>query len=74
MVNEICKYCKLKSCESSGNEGENCPPQLVKLLETLKEGIHSTDCNVDYLIYVLPISKDELCFLQKNIFIAHPKG
>jgi AraC-like DNA-binding protein len=73
MINGICKYCKYKSCESSNNDNGSCPPKLIRLLETLKEGIHSPDCNVDYLIDVMQISEDELCLLTESYFGCTPK-
>jgi transcriptional regulator GlxA family with amidase domain len=73
MVNEICKYCKLKSCVGFKKTNGHCPDKLVSLLKTLKESIHKPDCNVDYLIRKVPISQDFLYFLTKKYFGCTPK-
>ena len=73
MVNGICKYCKLKTCESSGYHCGGCPPKLTKLLEILEKGILSPDCNVDFLMATIHITEDELCFITEKYFGCSPK-
>lgn len=73
MVNNLCKYCKLKTCRNYENSDGHCPEKLNSFLTDLQFNAKNKICNINYLINSLLINHDEMGNLTKRFFGCTPK-
>ncbi|TAL67564.1 MAG: AraC family transcriptional regulator [Bacteroidetes bacterium] len=73
MFNDICKYCFVKRNEFEKFTDGNCPERMKAFLQILEVKFNAYQCNIDFLLDELKITKDDLSFITYKFFNAPPK-
>ena len=73
MLNDICKYCKLKTCSGQINVDGHCPSMLKMFLKYLESGIYTNEYKVMNLLGQLSVAHDDINFLTTKYFNSTPK-